>query len=294
MSRLLAGSLAQLLDQLGPRYRPATGDWAIIQLMPRASLLAVALLLTPALACDKQTPASEAPGEDAVDGLTRELLDALAHGDHQRARSLATAALAPELDERTVANIGHTLEWLGPITSLVHRDDTPISGGIERSYRVGFGNGELTLRVTVVDNEIEGFEFDRGQWAAISERAAKDGAAGLRVERFEFVGADGKPLTGPLDPTAIHYHIALAGLDAQLREHHVVIGKLVFDGDGHIAYQQRSDDDIRFPQAETGSDEGTVTGTVAVVKPGSYELHLTITDRIGSHSLVHRVPFSIE
>ncbi|HLT36824.1 MAG TPA: hypothetical protein VK034_11070 [Enhygromyxa sp.] len=258
-------------------------------------LLALVLLLAPLSACDKNASDSQAPvEEDAVDRLTRELLDALADGDRDRAQSLANQSLAIELDQRTVATVGRTLAWLGPITSLARRDQTPVSGGVERHYRVGFDHGELTLTVVVVGDKVEGFEFDKGQWDALSERATAAAAGTLAVARFELVAPGGKPLTGPLDPAAIHYSLALEGLDAQLREHHVTLGKLVFDQAGEVVYRQRQDDDIRFPQAETGSSDGIITGNVAVPGPGSYELELTINDLIGGKSLVHRVPFTIE
>jgi hypothetical protein len=263
--------------------------------MPRAVLAFALLLLAPTLACDKTASDTKAPvGEDSVDGLTRELLDALADGDRERAQSLATPTLALALDEREVAVVGRTLEWLGPITSLSRRDETPVSGGVERHYRVGFEHGELTLTITAFGDKLEGFAFDPGQWEALSERATQAAAGSLRIARFELVGPDGQPLTGPLDRSAIRYSLALEGLDAQLREHHVVIAKHVFDADGRVVYQQREDDDIRFPQAETGSNGGTITGSVAVPKPGRYELELKISDLVGAKSLVHRVPLSVE
>jgi hypothetical protein len=254
--------------------------------MPRAPLLAAILLLAPALACDKNAGDTQSPGEDAVDQRTRELLDALAEGDRERAQSLSNQALAIELDERTVVTIGRTLTWLGPVTTLTRTNETPVSGGVERRYRVGFEHGEVTLTITIVGDKVEGFEFDEGQWAALSERAIEAVAGSLAVAQFE--------LTGPLDPAKISYSLALEGLEAQLREHHVTIAKQVFDGDGNVVYRQREDDDIRFPQAEAGSVGGTITGTVAVPGPGSYELELTITDLMGNKSLVHRTSFAIE
>ncbi|MFO7563829.1 MAG: hypothetical protein R6X02_14380 [Enhygromyxa sp.] len=263
--------------------------------MSRASLLAAVMLLAPLSACDKNAADARAPaGEDSVDRLTLELLDALAAGDRERAQSLANAGLALELDERAVVTLGRTLAWLGPITSLARRDETPVSGGVERHYLVGFDGGEITLTLTVTGDKIEGFSFDPGQWDALSERAAEASAGSLRVTHIELVGPDGGPITGPLDPAAIHYSLALEGLDAQLREHHVIIAKQVFDGEGAVVYRQRAPDDIRFPQAETGSDGGTITGTVAVPQPGRYELELTIDDRIGGQSVVHRVPLTVE
>jgi hypothetical protein len=262
--------------------------------MPRASLLVAALLLTSVLACDKNAAPTQSPTEDTVDQLTRELLDALAETDRERALSLSNSALATELDERTMVTVGRTLAWLGPLTSLARSDETPIRGGVERRYGVGFEHGELTITITIVGGKIEGFEFDEGQWDALSERASQAAAGSLRVAQFAFVGPDGTPLAGPLDPAAIHYSLALEGLDAQLREHHVVIAKQVFDAEGNVDYRQREDDDIRFPQAETGSTGGTITGTVAVPGPGSYELELRITDLVAGRSLVHRVPITIE
>lgn len=254
--------------------------------MLRARLLVAALLLASPLACDKNAASVQAPSEDAVDRLTRELLDALAQAERARAQSLANQKLALALDERTVVTVGRTLAWLGPVTQLSRTAETPVSGGVERRYRVGFEHGELTLTITVVGDKIEGFEFDEGQWAAVSERALEATARALRVVEFRLVE--------PLDPAAINYSVALEGLEAQLRQHHVTIDKLVFDGDGNVVYRQREPDDIRFPQAEVGSVGATITGQVSVPGPGSYTLELTISDRIDDKSIVHRVPFTIE
>lgn len=259
---------------------------SIIRAMPRASLLATLLLLAPLLACDKSGANTQSPSEDAVDHITRELLDALANSDRERAQSLANRTLAIELDERTVVTVGRTLAWLGPCTGLTRTDETPVSGGVERRYRVSFEHGEVTLTITIVGDKIEGFEFDEGQWDAVSERALEAGGGSLRIAEFAFVE--------PLEPDAINYSLAIEGLDVQLREHHVTIAKQVFDAAGNVVYRQREPDDVRFPQAEAGSIAGTITGNVAVTSPGAYELELTITDLVAGKSFVHRVPFTIE
>lgn len=254
--------------------------------MSRASLLAAILLLAPMLACDKNAPNTQSPGEDAVDQRTRELLDALADGDRERAQSLSNHTLAIALDERTVVTVGRTLTWLGSLTQLTRTNEVPVSGGVERRYRVGFEHGEVTLTITIVGDKVEGFEFDEGQWDALSERATEASAGSMRIAEFAFVQ--------PLAPDAVNYSLALEGLEAQLREHHVTIAKLVFDQGGNVVYRQREPDDIRFPQAEAGSFGGTITGSVSVPSPGNYELELTITDLVAGKSLVHRVPVAIE
>ncbi len=259
----------------------------------RFSALAALLLIFPVFACDKNTDDTRAPSEDSVDQLTRDLLAALANNERERAQSLSNSLLAAELDERTVVQLGRTLTWLGPIQSLAHVEETPVSGGVERRYRVGFTRDELTLMVTVVGGKVEGFEFDEGQWDAASERASQVGSGSLRVAEFVFVGPDGQPVSSPPDPSDVRYSLALEGLDAQLREHHVVIVKQVFDDDGNQVFRQREDDDVRFPQAETGSDGGTITGAVQVPGPGKYELELKITDLVAGQSLVHRVVIEI-
>ena len=263
--------------------------------MSRASLLAplVLLLLASSSACDKQADTTQTPGEDAVDALTRELLDALAGAERGRAQALSNASLAAELDERTVATVARTLTWLGPITSLARSEETPIQAGVERRYRVGFERDEVTLTMTVVGGKVEGFEFDAGQWETLSERANLAAAGTLRVATFQFTGPDGRPLEQPTDPADIDYSLALDGLDAQLREHHVIIQKQVFDANEQLVYRQDRDDDIRFPQAESGSAGGTLTGSVAVPGPGRYELELKITDLVAGKSLVHRVSFEL-
>jgi hypothetical protein len=255
--------------------------------MPRASVLAVVLLLTSTgLACDKNaTPVTETPGEGSVDKLTRELLETLAEGDRERLQSLSTPALLAALDERAIVTLARTLTWLGQVTSLTETEETLVINGVQRRYRVGFDHGEVTLTITVTNDKVEGFEFDEGQWDVVSERAMEAAAGSLRVAEFTVVE--------PLDPANISYSLTLEGLTAELREHHVTIEKHVFDGNGNVVYRQDEDDNIRFPQAETGSTGGTITGSVAVPSPGSYNLELTITDRVGDKSLVHHVPLSI-
>ncbi len=263
--------------------------------MSRASLFAALLLLSPLLACETSTAAStEAPSEDSVDALTRDLLAALTAGDREATQALSNAALATALDERALATLATTLTWLGELGSLARVEDRPVSGGVERRYRAGFERDELTLTVTVVNQKLEGFEFDPGQWEVVSERAAEAAAGSLRVAAFEFVGPDGQPISGPIDPTDVRYSLALEGLDVQLREHHVVIAKQVLDGEGRQVYRQDRDDDIRFPQAEAGAIGGRITGSVMVPGPGRYEVELKITDLVAGQTIVHRVPLTIE
>jgi hypothetical protein len=261
--------------------------------MSRVALL-LALATIPALACEKSGGGTEAPGEDRVDALTRALLDALREGEGERAQGLATPTLAAQLDERTVASVGRTLAWLGPIARLRSIAEDPIVGGVERRYALAFERGELELRVTVIADEIEGFEFDEDPWRALSEQALAANAGSLRVAQFGFVDAGDQPIPAPTDPSEIRYSLAIEGLDAQLREHHLMVAKQVYDRRGAVVYRQREADDIRFPQAETGSSGGRVTGAVAVPGPGEYELELTLTDLVGGQALIHRIPIVLE
>jgi hypothetical protein len=263
--------------------------------MSRTSVLAALLLFAPlSFACKKETaPPPQTPGQDSVDQLTREFLEALADGEREHAQLLSNQLLATELDARTVVTIGRNLVWLGPHVSLTRVDEKLLINGVERRYRVGFDHGEVTLTITVVGGKVEGFEFDEGQWDAINERASEAAAGSLRVAQFDFVGPDGKPVPTPLDPAKINYNLVIEGLEAELREHHVVIVKHVFDKDGHVIYRQDDDDDIRFPQAESGSVGGAITGSVAVPGPGTYHFELKIIDAVGDKSMMHHVPFTI-
>ncbi|NJK31525.1 MAG: hypothetical protein HC927_03365 [Deltaproteobacteria bacterium] len=146
--------------------------------------------------------------------------------------------------------------------------------------------------MTAGGGKMIGFEFDDPSWPTYVERAANSGS--LKVAEFALTAPDGQPLTGPLDPKAIHYSIALEGLGSNLREHHVTIDKVVMDAKGTQVYRQREPDDIRFPEAEIGSSGGRLTGSVAVPGPGTYELELKIVDLVGGESIVHRHEFVIE
>ena len=246
----------------------------------RAVSFVALLLITPVSACDKTSGETATPSEDSVDALTRELLAALAGDQRERAQELSNRVLAVELDQRTVATIGRTLTWLGPIQSLAQTSETAVAGGVERRYQVGFERGEVTVTITIVEAKVEGFEFDPDQWEAIDARATQAMAGSLRVAEFWFVGPEGKTHAEPADPSDIGYSLALEGLDAQLREHHVTIAKQVHDAEGNQVYRQRDNDDVRFPQAETGSSGGSITGAVAVPGPGRYELELEVTDLV--------------
>ena len=260
----------------------------------RRVVLVLALVLAPSLACDKSGGGTEAPGEDRVDALARELLAALAEGEGAAIDAVASSQLAGELDERSRVTIGRTLAWLGPIASLARIDEHAIEGGVERRYTVGFDRGEVELTVTEVGGKVEGFEFESGRWDELGERALAASTGSLRIAEFVFVDAKDQPVPSPTDPGEIRYSVAVEGLDAQLREHHLTVAKLVFDGAGQVVYRQRQVDDIRFPQAETGSSGGRVTGAVAVPGPGHYDLELTITDLVAGATLIHRVPIVLD
>jgi hypothetical protein len=294
-------SRACALALTGARWQPVSGialataltRSVILQPMSRVALL-LALATIPALACEKSDGGTEAPGEDQVDALTRELLAALREGEGERAQGVATPTLAAALDERTVATVGRTLAWLGPIARLRSIAEQPVVGGVERRYAIAFDRGELELTVTVVAGKLEGFEFDEEPWRSLADWALAASAGSLRIAEFGFVDAGGQPIPAPTDPKEIRYSIAVEGLDAQLREHHLSVAKQVFDGRGAVVYRQRGADDIRFPQAETGSSGGRITGAVAVPGPGEYELELTLTDLVGGRALIHRIAIAFE
>jgi hypothetical protein len=280
----------------------ARGQGMLATMFRALSILGVFTLSTVALpGCEKKLgdtsspdAAAEAEG-DPVDHLTQKLLVALATGDRDRIDPLSTSTLAGELDERTVAVLGRTLSWLGAVESLEGAGDEAIIGGVTRRYQVGFSRGSIGLAVTIIDGKVEGFAFDEDRWAAYDESAVAAVAGSLRVVDFAFVNPHGGgALTGPLDPADVVYRVSVEGVDAQLREHHVSVAKLVFDEAGNQVYRQPKDDEFRFRQYETGSSGGRVEGNVAVPGPGRYELELTITDLIGGATLVHRVPFTIE
>lgn len=256
-------------------------------------LLSCSLLLVLG-GCEKSGAGTASPGEDDTDGLTRSLLEALRANDPEAVSALATDTLKADLGSRDLAVIARTLAWLGGVASLGRGAEEPVTGGVRRSYALEFDGGSVDMRITVVGAKVEGFEFDEQRWAALVERAADASAGELRVASFDFVDAEGQPLAGALDPAAIRYALALEGLDAQLREHHVTVSKAVFDTEGNQVYRQDQNDDIRFPQAETGSSGGRITGMVAVPGPGHYELELKINDLVGAQSMTHRAAFAIE
>ena len=269
--------------------------------MPRPTLrLSLALVTSAALllgatACDKSTSAaSEAPADDAVDATTRALLEALAADNRDAAARVSTAELSLDLNTRRVAIIARTFAWLGALEGLSSSEEETLVDGARRRYVARFSRGELTLHVSVVGTKVEGFEFDPGQWSAYEERALTAHAGSMRLLAFHFVGPEGVAVDTPSDPSTIAYAVELEGLDAQLREHHITIGKSVHDLEGHEVYRQDADDNINFPQGEDGASGGTLTGKVAVPEPGSYELELHIRDLVGAQDLTHRVRFTIE
>ncbi|WP_146155826.1 hypothetical protein [Enhygromyxa salina] len=250
--------------------------------------------LTSAGACDKSAAtAAPADATDDTDRLTTKLLAELSIGARDAALALCTQSLAADLDERELAILARTLDWLGPVAALERESEDPVEGGVRRRYLARFDRGEVGLTVVVLGDKIEGFELDESEWTALVDRAAEAAAGSLRVIGFRYLDAEGNALDGPLDPASINYELMVEGLDAQLREHHAVIGKTVFDAEGHEVYRQREDDDVRFPQAETGASGGRITGMVAVPGPGRYELELRIRDLVGAQTMTHRESFEV-
>jgi len=259
--------------------------------MPRRAPLLIAcvfsLLSLPLSACERNKADTNTPeAEDPVDRLTRDLLGALEAPDRARLVALANPTLAAEFEARELASVSQTLTWLGPISGLSHANETPVANGIERHYQVSFDRGELGLAITIVAGKVEGFEFDAVQWDALSDRAAEAHAGSLRVTAFSFLG-------DTLDPKAIDYRMTIEGLGAELREHHVTVGKVVLDSSGAEVYRQRKDDSMRFPQAGSGGAGGHLDGGVTVPGAGTYTLELLITDQIAGESITHRVPLTI-
>jgi hypothetical protein len=259
-----------------------------------AAVIGLALVLALAGAgCQKPDPSPPVEQTDAVDQLTASLLVALRQGQRDDVLALATSTLAADLDERELVIIARTFAWLGQHATPTRVAEQPIEGGVERRYALSFDRGELELTVTVIADELEGFAFAEQTWADMVERAAEAAAGDLRVTGFAFVDRQGQVLAQPNDPTAINYDLTLEGLAAQLREHHVVIAKQVFDPQGQQVYRQEQDDEASFSQSEPGASGGRISGSVAVPSPGSYVLELEIQDMIGSTYLVHRVPFEV-
>ncbi|KIG18100.1 hypothetical protein DB30_01987 [Enhygromyxa salina] len=265
-----------------------------------ALVLGLSLLsLLNVAACERGGPthAPAAAQDDPTDQLTQDLLANLRAGDLQAARAQCTATLAGDLGRRGASElevITATLEWLGAVESLELESEHAVAGGVERRYVVRFGREQLGLSVTAVGGKLEGFVFDAAQWRDFVDQAAVAAAGSLRVAEFRYLGPKGKPITAPLDPANISYDLALEGLEALLREHHVMIAKTVRDAEGNEVYRQTEDDDVRFPQAEAGSGGGRITGSVAVPGPGRYQLELRIRDMVGAQLLTYKESFVIE
>lgn len=277
-------------SRAAPRQAPRPASWlscVVISLVLAGSSLSLG-------GCEKSGSSTPSQTSDAIDELTSELLDGLRAGDRDAVLGLANATLASDLDERDVAVIARTLTWLGVARTIDRGAEEPVAGGTRRSYRVEFDRGEVELTVTVVGAKLEGFEFAEGQWSALVDGAAAAAAGELAVVEFRYLDREGQPIDAPVDAASIDYLVGLEGLESQLREHHVVIDKAVFDGEGNQVYRQDHPDDIRFPQSEDGSAGANITGKVAVPGPGRYELELDIDDRVGNQTLTHRESFSIE
>lgn len=235
--------------------------------------------------CERGT--TQAPSEgDAVDALATQLIEALREADRDTLQSIARAELAAELGERDLAVFARTLGWLGTFELRADGPDTPVRGGVERIYTARFDHGAVELRVTVIGDKLEGFHLDEATWQALVDQAIEATAGSLRVVAFAF--------TDTADPGALQYDLDLQGLAAQLREHEVTIDKSVVDAEGNEVYRQREPDHLSFPQAESGSTGGRVTGTVAVPGPGRYTLKLEITDRVGAQSVSHSHTFDVQ
>jgi hypothetical protein len=262
-----------------------------------SELLGAALaasLLVPALACDKPTTPPPEQGDDEVDRTAKALLIHLQLGDRAELVEQFPADVTDTLDERNLVVIARTLTWLGHWSEFTRAGEQPVVDGVERRYAVVLERGEIELTITVIDGKLAGFAFEEPLWTAHVDSAAEAAAGSMRVSQFRYVDRRGKPLTGPLDPSAIDYELVLEGLGAMLREHHVVVHKAVFDSKGDQVFRQADADEVRFSQAETGASGGRISGTVAVPGPGSYELELDIRDVAGSQALTHRVTFSID
>jgi hypothetical protein len=251
-------------------------------------------LLGPALGCDKPTATPVEQGDDEVDGMAKTLLQQLQLGDRAELVEQYPAEITDKLDERNVVVIARTLTWLGTWTEFERAGEQPVVDGVERRYAITLERGEIELTITVISGKLAGFAFEEPLWTAHVDSSAAAAAGSLRVSQFRYVDRRGKPTTGPLDPAAINYELVLEGLGAMLREHHVIVRKVVFDSEGDQVYRQPHDDEVRFSQSDTGATGGRISGTVAVPGPGSYELELDIRDVAGSQSLTHRVTFSIE
>ena len=253
--------------------------------------LATAAPLLTNTACDKT--GTSAPEEtDAVDKLAAQLLTELSQADREGVVALTTQTAAAALDEREIAVIARTLDWLGAFELLAQSEEAVV-GGIKRRYLARFDRGDLGLELTVVGDKIEGFAFDEGSWTKLSEQALEAAAGSLAIATFEFTGPEGEVIPQPQNPAAIGYAIELEGLGSQLREHHVTIDKQVFDAEGNLVYRQDTPDEIRFPQAESGSSGGRLTGSIAVPGPGRYEIELRVDDMIAGQQATHRQVFQV-
>jgi hypothetical protein len=258
-----------------------------------SSRLLAAILLVPALACEKAETTPPAHTDDQIDQVAKSLLWSLRVGD--RADLDATfPKLASEIDDRDLAVLSRTLTWLGQEIAFVRVAEQQVVQGVERQYRVVHEQGEFLLTITMLDGAVVGFSFDEPGWTPYVDQAAAAAAGSLHVAEFRYVDRKGKPMTGPLDPAGINYELVLEGLGAMLREHHVAVVKAVFDKGGHQVFRQANPDEVRFSQADPAASGGRISGTVAVPGPGSYELVLDIQDVAGEQALTHRVPFTIE
>jgi hypothetical protein len=192
-----------------------------------------------------------------------------------------------------VAILARTLAWAGAF-ELTPGAEEPVVGGTRREYLLSFEGHEVGLELTVVGGKVEGFAFDEDAWLRLEDLALEAVSGELRVASFGFTDREGKAISAPKDPAAIAYEIDIEGLGAQLREHHVRIAKEVYDAEGHLVYRQNEADDIRFPQSETGSTGGRLTGSVAVPQPGRYHLELVVIDLVDDHSISYTESFEIE
>lgn len=265
-------------------------------LPPRLSTFALCLGLSLSAlslsACEKGSSATPEDAQDPIDSLALALLDALEDSDRDALAQVCAAKLASELGERDLSVFARTLHWLGRPT-LSAEGEEAVVGGVNRRYTVAFEHGEVGLELTVVDGKVEGFSLEEARWEALVERALEVDTGSLRIASFHFVGAEGEPLEAPTDPGQIAYSLSLEGLDSQLREHHVTIDKSVVDAEGREVYRQREPDEIRFPQAESGSAGGRITGELGVPGPGSYTLKLKIVDLVAGQDMTHEVAFEI-
>ncbi|MEM6995608.1 MAG: hypothetical protein AAF721_34170 [Myxococcota bacterium] len=217
-----------------------------------------------------------------LDASVDEIVGGLGACDRPRVTKVISASGHGQL-EAGFDEMCKTIAWFGPLTERKQTGIHVGTGGSSGTYDLTFEKGSLRLSLTIVDDEVAGFEFTGEDWEEARKALHAEKYAEFKVYEFAFRDKDGNEnAAGNKYPRGrVPWAMKLGGLATKDGKHRIGIKTRIRKADGPVMFESPKFNPIEFEaRADIPSVVGNISDVAHIPEVGTFHLEFDLRDEL--------------